>query len=147
MPPHKTIMIIWIISLRQHPITRSRHMVSTVSTQSADDNTQHIVVHWCWCRNKASVSSPLVSVSIHNCPQLLSDKMMIWRMHQENISTVHSLHLQSRKILLKRFLLQVIYYAYYYTVFHITNKSNNPQTIHIMEVKPLQIYLILVYLC
>ena len=37
------------------------------------------------------------------------------------------------KSLLKRFLLQVIYYVYYYTVFHITNKSNNPQTIHIME--------------
>ena len=28
--------------------------------------------------------------------------------------------------LLKRFLLQVIYHAYLYTVFHITNKSNNP---------------------
>ena len=36
-------------------------------------------------------------------------------------------------LLLKRFLLQVIYYAYHYTVFHITNKSNNPRTIHIME--------------
>ena len=35
--------------------------------------------------------------------------------------------------LLKRFLLQVIYYAYYYTVFHITTRATILKTIHIME--------------
>ena len=40
---------------------------------------------------------------------------------------IKSVHIENNfQALLKRFLLQVIYYAYLYTVFHITNKSNNP---------------------